>query len=78
MSDIKNNEVEQEEIKGLSRRSFLGAGAVIGGVGLAAPVMTSAMFSAAATARTKEKMAAHASVAPGELDEYYGLWSGGQ
>ncbi|NRA69902.1 MAG: nitrous-oxide reductase [Gammaproteobacteria bacterium] len=78
MSDIKNNEIEQEEIKGLSRRSFLGAGAVIGGVGLAAPVMTSAMFSAAATARTKEKMAAHASVAPGELDEYYGFWSGGQ
>ena len=78
MSDIKNNEIEQEEIKGLSRRSFLGAGAVIGGVGLAAPVMTSAMFSAAATARTKEEMAAHASVAPGELDEYYGFWSGGQ
>ncbi len=74
---VENNEVENEEIKGLSRRSFLGAGAAIGGVGLAAPVMTSAMFAAQAEAKTKEKMAHAAAVEPGELDEYYGFWSGG-
>ena len=76
MSDKDAKMTDQEEIKGLSRRNFLGAGAVLGSAGLAAPVMTSAMFSQMAEAKTKEKMA-HATVEPGELDEYYGFWSGG-
>jgi nitrous-oxide reductase len=58
-----------------SRRSFFKKSALIGGLGVAAPAMTATMFSQMAHAATQDKMD-HA-VDPGELDEYYGFWSGG-
>jgi len=70
-------EVEQESKSGLSRRGFLGAGAIAGAAGVAAPVLTATMFSDMARAKMAEQAASH-SIAPGELDEYYGFWSGGQ
>ncbi|HAX09094.1 MAG TPA: TAT-dependent nitrous-oxide reductase, partial [Marinobacter hydrocarbonoclasticus] len=60
---------------GLSRRRFMGAAAlagVAGATGLGTSVMSRETWaSAAEEARNK------AHVAPGELDEYYGFWSGG-
>ncbi|MCF6282343.1 MAG: nitrous-oxide reductase [Candidatus Polarisedimenticolaceae bacterium] len=63
-----------EHVK-LSRRLFLGSsasliGATIGGVGAGLGTMLSAPVQAASPN-------AAAFVAPGELDEYYGFWSGG-
>jgi len=63
----------------LSRRGFLGASAVasaagVAGVtGLAGTVMTRDAYAKAA-----DDAMANAVVHPGELDEYYGFWSGGQ
>ena len=60
---------------GLSRRKFLGATAVAGAVGatgLGGAVMTRESW-AAAVKDAKSKV----HVGPGELDEYYGFWSGG-
>ena len=71
-----NNENDVTEGSGVSRRGFLGAATAAGAAGVALPVMTAAMFSEAANAKSKEISSAH--VAPGELDEYYGFWSGGQ
>ncbi len=72
-----NNQNEVTEESGVSRRGFIGAATAAGAAGVALPVMTAAMFSEAANAKTQEMMnSSH--VAPGELDEYYGFWSGGQ
>lgn len=76
MEDKKN---ENENPTAISRRGFLGASAaasaagVAGVAGLAGTVMTRESFAQAA----KDSMAS-AQVHPGELDEYYGFWSGGQ
>jgi nitrous-oxide reductase len=59
-----------EHVK-LSRRLFLGGSAAL--VGAAGVGFGSAMMPAAAHAST----AAKHTVGPGELDEYYGFWSGG-
>lgn len=75
MSDKKNTDVEKT---GLSRRGFLGATAVTG-VTLAAgaaTVGTSMMSRESMAATDKDALKAH--VGPAELDEYYGIWSGGQ
>lgn len=68
----KSNEVE---IESKSRRKFFGKSALIGAGAVAAP-MTAAMFASQAQANAK-KAANSATVHPGELDEYYGFWSGG-
>lgn len=75
MSDKKNTDVEKT---GLSRRGFLGATAVTG-VTLAAGAATvgTSMMSRESMAAT-DKGALKAHVGPAELDEYYGIWSGGQ
>jgi len=68
----KNNEVS---IENEDRRKFFGKTALIGAGAVAAP-MTAAMF--AATAKAKATEAANSPVVhPGDLDEYYGFWSGG-
>ena len=73
MSDKQN---EKEVKGGLSRRGFLGASAVTGAA-VAATAFGGAVMSretwAAAVKEAKNKV----HVAPGELDEYYGFWSGG-
>ena len=58
-----------------SRRKFFGKTALIGAGAVAAP-MTAAMFTSMAQARASEA-ANSPHVAPGDLDEYYGFWSGG-
>ncbi len=76
MDDKKN---ENENQPSLSRRGFLGASAaasaagVAGVAGLGGAVMTREAFAKAA-----QDSIANAQVHPGELDEYYGFWSGGQ
>ena len=60
---------------GQSRRLFMGAAAVAGvsgAVGLGSAVMTRESFAAAVKDAQQ-----NAIVHPGELDEYYGFWSGG-
>ncbi len=76
MSDNEEKYENESEESGVSRRGFLGAATAAGAAGVAIPTMTAAMFSEAAHAKSKEQGSAH--VAPGELDEYYGFWSGGQ
>ncbi len=72
-----NKTTQQESNKGISRRGFLGASAAsvagVAGLGLTG-VMTPAEFAEAAD---KSRAAMHHNVGPGELDEYYGFWSGG-
>lgn len=66
-----------------TRRSLLGASA--GGAALAGAFGPRAMLTGAATigaatlaTTTSARAAAGAEVAPGQLDEYYGIWSSGQ
>ena len=68
----KNNEVS---IDNADRRKFFGKTALIGAGVVAAP-MTAAMFASTAKAQAKDG-GNSAVVHPGELDEYYGFWSGG-
>jgi len=60
-----------EEIKkeGFSRRSILGGSALAAGIGM---IGVGGMLPQTANAKSKNE------VAPGDLDEYYGFWSGGQ
>jgi len=81
MSDKESNNKPQAEDKvGLSRRGFLGASALGAGLAgvtaLGSAVMTRDAW-AAATKDAHEKAMAKVHVAPGELDDYYGFWSGG-
>jgi nitrous-oxide reductase len=75
MTDKKD---QTEQPSGISRRSFLGGAAVAGaaGAGLAAGVLPTNVL-----ARGNRSPAAGGSkehhVGPGELDQYYGFWSGG-
>lgn len=63
--------------EGLTRRGFLGAG-TLGGAALAGAATLGgvAMTRETWASSVKEAMA-KAHVGPGELDEYYGFWSGG-
>ncbi|MBK1885019.1 MULTISPECIES: TAT-dependent nitrous-oxide reductase [Marinobacter] len=73
--DELGTEVAENGESGLSRRRFLGATALAGAVGaagLGGAVMTRESFAAAAK-EAQNKI----HVGPGELDEYYGFWSGG-
>ncbi|MDX1303019.1 TAT-dependent nitrous-oxide reductase [Photobacterium sp.] len=79
MSDNKNNDqLEQHNEDGLpnvERRKFFGKTAAIG-IGAAVAPMSAAMFASMAQARAAEA-GNSPFVHPGDLDEYYGFWSGG-
>jgi len=66
---------KNEEKKGLGRRTFLGTGAAAGMLGLGgafgALIPRESLHAAAKTGSLSSK------VKPGELDKYYGFWSGG-
>jgi nitrous-oxide reductase len=74
---MKDEKIEQNEntVENESRRKFFGKTALIGAGAVAAP-MSAAMFANMANARAQEAKNSIA-VHPGELDEYYGFWSGG-
>ncbi len=76
MSEIEKNEEQESHSPSLSRRGFLGAAgaaSVAGAAGLGLSVMTPEAFAKAAK-EGRNKAVVH----PGDLDEYYGFWSGGQ
>ncbi|MFP4273879.1 MAG: TAT-dependent nitrous-oxide reductase [Paracoccaceae bacterium] len=69
--------------KGLSRRGLLGAsvagGAALAGLGASRAALLGATGTAAVVAGSRPASAATDShVGPGDLDEYYGIWSSGQ
>ncbi len=70
MSEDKHEKCVIKE--GLSRRDLLVGPAAVGAVGALAAAATGISATSAAAAD------AEVSVAPGELDEYYGFWSSGQ
>ncbi|MDX3773600.1 TAT-dependent nitrous-oxide reductase [Chromatiaceae bacterium AAb-1] len=79
MSDSNNQKDDKHPDQGISRRKFLGAtamtgagAAILGTVGLGSAVMSKQSW-AAAVKDAQQKI----HIAPGELDEYYGFWSGG-
>ena len=80
MSDKSNNPPANPESKGLSRRGFLGASAVTGAAVAATAfggaVMSRETWAQAVTEAQKNAMS-KIHVGPGELDDYYGFWSGG-
>lgn len=70
----KEKTVEVEEKSGSGRRDFLKLSALTAGTGLAA----SYFAGMAQEAEAKTSMHKTPDVEPGELDDYYGFWSGGQ
>ncbi|MBO3274405.1 TAT-dependent nitrous-oxide reductase [Pseudomonas schmalbachii] len=76
MGKRDNDKPDSETAGGLSRRGFIGASAAIGAVGSAAGLLGGGLLAASSDVRAAGQ--GKADVAPGELDEYYGFWSGGQ
>lgn len=62
---------------GLTRRSFLGTGAVTGAVLVGASALGSAVFTRESFAAAAKDAKSKIHVEPGQLDDYYGFWSGG-
>lgn len=75
MSDDNNAQDNDNSPVNNDRRKFFGKSAAIG-LGVAAAPMTAAMFASMAKAQAEE-IRNSTVVHPGELDEYYGFWSGG-
>ncbi|MBA1280131.1 TAT-dependent nitrous-oxide reductase [Stutzerimonas stutzeri] len=76
MSDKAKGNTEVLEKSGLSRRGFLGATAVTGAA-VAATAFGGAVMTREAFAAAAKDAQSKIHVGPGELDEYYGFWSGG-
>ncbi|QSX41249.1 TAT-dependent nitrous-oxide reductase [Shewanella cyperi] len=70
-----DDEQQAQGLENAGRRSFMSKTALLGAGAVTAP-MTAAMFASMAKANAAE--AANSPIRhPGELDEYYGFWSGG-
>lgn len=67
---------DKKDRVGFTRRTFLGAGAAVAGA--AGVGYASSLFRTVEDVRAETEGAPKTHVAPGELDEYYGFWSGGQ
>ena len=77
MSD-KHDESNNDGVE-VSRRGFLGASMLAGTAGVAGIAgLSSAVMTREAFAKAADDAIARAHVGPGDLDEYYGFWSGGQ
>ncbi len=76
MSDKSKNLPETLEKNGLSRRGFLGASALTGAA-VAATAFGGAVMSRETWAAAVKDAQQKIHIAPGELDDYYGFWSGG-
>ncbi|PAU81616.1 nitrous-oxide reductase [Halovibrio salipaludis] len=74
--DHPHNEAN-EEVANPGRRSFLGATATVGALGVTGGTGTALMMGSSGEARAAEG-AKSTHVPLGELDDYYGFWSGGQ
>jgi nitrous-oxide reductase len=70
-------QAELLEISGFSRRGFLGVGAVTGAALVGATALGSAVMTRESWAAAVKESKSKIHVGPGELDEYYGFWSGG-
>lgn len=68
---------EVPEPTGLSRRGFLGTSAVTGAVLAGATAIGGAVFTRETWAAAAKDAQLKTHVGPGELDQYYGFWSGG-
>ncbi|WP_022962623.1 TAT-dependent nitrous-oxide reductase [Halopseudomonas pelagia] len=77
MSDKEKKTTEILEAKGLSRRGFLGASAMTGAAVMGATALGSSIMSREAFAQAAKETKSKIHVGPGELDSYYGFWSGG-
>jgi len=75
MMSNEDKSANNVELENEDRRKFFGKTALIGAGAVAAP-MTAAMFASTAKARIAD-VKNEAFVHPGDLDEYYGFWSGG-
>jgi len=69
----------QKTPRSMSRRGFMGASAAIGAASVAGVAgLSSTVMTPEAFAKAADEAMANAHIEPGELDEYYGFWSGGQ
>jgi len=76
MTKQKSDSAKSEEKTGLSRRGFLASAGLALGTGVAG--YTLAGKGALGLSDAKASTTNGAGVAPGDLDDYYGFWSGGQ
>ncbi|WP_283188089.1 TAT-dependent nitrous-oxide reductase [Pseudomonas sp. PMCC200344] len=78
MNDTESKKTtEVPESTGLSRRGFLGTSAVTGAVLAGATAIGGAVFTRETWAAAAKDAQLKTHVGPGELDQYYGFWSGG-
>ncbi|MAL99089.1 TAT-dependent nitrous-oxide reductase [Hydrocarboniclastica marina] len=72
-----DNNAPETEQSGLSRRGFLGATAMGGAALVGAGALGSAVMTRESWAAAVKESQAKTHIQPGELDTYYGFWSGG-